>query len=432
MPMIIDWTSLQLWFFKYTEWLYAKFFLWDNIAQITVIIASFFLAILGNSYFRRFIVAQSQNQNLVGSIRKLFETINLFSWAILWVLELGIATLIYKLINWPSQIIDVMALLIIYWILIRAIFSLVKNPLISKLLAMIVFIIVALNVIGWLDPTMQILEKLTFNLGNLKISILSFVKGIISLGCLLWFATVISEILQKRIQKLTTLAPTVQVLIGKLVKVVLVIFAFVFTLSYVGLDLTTLAVFSGAVGVGIGLGLQKLVSNLVSGFILLLDKSIKPGDIIEVGDSFGLISSLGARYVAIRTRRGKEILIPNEDLVTRPVINWSYTDKLLRVEVPFPVAGKSDLHQVIEQAIACAASCSRALRQPKPQCYVIGFGEKYVNLNLQFWINDPHNGVTNVRGEVMLALWDKFREHRISFPFDTGELPGDTAIKSST
>jgi small-conductance mechanosensitive channel len=221
---------------------------------------------------------------------------------------------------------------------------------------------------------------------------------------------------------LSELTPAMQVLTSKLVRFSLITLAVVLALGSVGIDLTALAVFSGAVGVGIGLGLQKVVSNLVSGVILLVDRSIKPGDVIEMEGTYGWITSLNARYVSLATRDGKELLIPNEDLITGRVTNWWYTSDLIRQSVHVGVSYESDLHLAMRLAVDAAGAVSRILEVPKPACLLKEFGDSAVNLELRFWIQDPANGTANVRSEVMLRIWDLFREHGIEFPFPQRDL----------
>ena len=173
----------------------------------------------------------------------------------------------------------------------------------------------------------------------------------------------------------------------------------------------------GAIGLGIGFGMQKVVSNLVSAIILLLDKSIKPGDVISVGETFGWITGLGARYVSVVTREGKEHLIPNEDLITGQVVNWSHSSDLVRLDIPFGVAYDSDPHLVREIAKSAVGDVKRIVKIPNPQCHIVGFGDSSVDLKLRFWIRDPSAGLTNVRGDAYLALWDALKENNIEIPF---------------
>ena len=174
-------------------------------------------------------------------------------------------------------------------------------------------------------------------------------------------------------------------------------------------------------------GLQKVVSNLVSGIIILLDKSIKPGDVISLGETFGWINSLGARYVSVVTRDGKEYLIPNEDLITGQVVNWSHSNAYVRLDIHFGTAYHDDPHKVRQIAIEAAQSVDRVLSFKPPVCHIVGFGDSSVDYILRFWIEDPTGGLTNIRGNVYLALWDAFQAHEISIPFPQREvtvLPG--------
>ena len=199
--------------------------------------------------------------------------------------------------------------------------------------------------------------------------------------------------------------------------------AFLAGVSALGIDLTGLAVLSGAIGVGIGFGLQKVVSNLVSGVIILLDKSIKPGDVISLGETFGWINALGARYVSVVTRDGKEYLIPNEDLITGQVVNWSHSNEFVRLDIYFGTAYHDDPHDVRRIAIEAAETVDRVLSYPRrPVCHIVGFGDSSVDYILRFWISDPTGGLTNVRGAVYLALWDAFRENGVSIPFPQREV----------
>jgi small-conductance mechanosensitive channel len=227
---------------------------------------------------------------------------------------------------------------------------------------------------------------------------------------------------EQRVARSSDLTPSFRVLIGKLAKIALVIAAGAVALTAVGVDLTALTVFSGAVGVGIGFGLQKVVSNFVSGVIILLDKSIKPGDTISLGETFGWIRDLRARFVSVVTRDGREYLIPNEDFITQQVINWSFSDELVRLDVEFGVSYDANPHQVSEIAINAAMSVGRVEASRRPVCWMTAFGESSLDFVLRFWIHDPQQGLTNVRGKVLLALWDALTEAGIEIPFPQRDL----------
>ncbi|MCZ6859495.1 MAG: mechanosensitive ion channel, partial [Alphaproteobacteria bacterium] len=198
-------------------------------------------------------------------------------------------------------------------------------------------------------------------------------------------------------------------------------------LNSIGIDLTALAVFSGAVGLGIGFGLQKVISNLISGVILLMDKSVKPGDVIAIGDTFGWINTLSARYVSVITRDGIEHLIPNEELISQRVENWSYSNTLVRFRMPIGISYDSDVVNAMALTVEAAKMVERVRDDPAPVCRLMNFGDNAIELELRIWISDPQAGVANVRSEVLLNIWTMFNENGIEFPYTQRDLH----IKSS-
>ncbi len=214
----------------------------------------------------------------------------------------------------------------------------------------------------------------------------------------------------------------VQILLYRLGSIVLVSACVVIVLHYLGLDLTVFALFGGALGLGLGFGLQKIFANLVSGFILLGDKSIKPGDVIQLKDTYGWINFLGSRYVSVVTRDGIEHLIPNENLITGEVINWSYSQNLVRLRVPVGVAYGSDLEKARELMLAAAADTLRVLKDPKPAYLITGLGDNAVNLEVRVWINDPQNGIASVKSDLFRGILQRFRDHGIEMPYPQRDM----------
>jgi len=212
------------------------------------------------------------------------------------------------------------------------------------------------------------------------------------------------------------------VLAAKLARISLITLAILIALSSVGIDLTALAVFGGALGVGLGFGLQKIFSNLVSGIILLLDKSIKPGDVISLGTTFGWINHLGLRYTSVITRDGMEHLIPNEELITQRVENWSFSNKLVRLRAPVGVSYHSDIRLAMQLCLDAAKMSPRVQLDPEPKVQLLGFGDNSVNLEIRFWVDDPEQGRANITSEILLAVWDSFHEHGIEIPFPQRDL----------
>lgn len=322
--------------------------------------------------------------------------------------------------GWP--LVGIAADLVALWLVLRMSTELLRDALVARLITTVACLIVALDLLGLLAPTENALDSMALTLGTLRLSLLLVAKAAIVVALLLWAATALSRLIARRLQHVAGLSRSIQLLVANLIRIVLVTLALVIGLNTVGIDLTAFTVFSGAIGVGVGFGLQKIVSNFVSGIILLTESSIKPGDVIEVGDTFGNVVSLGARYAAVRGRDGKEYLIPNENLITNQVINWSYSSPQVRIDAAFGVGYQSDLRAVRALAIAAARQIPRVLADPAPVCHVTAFGDSSVALVLRFWIEDPEHGVTNVKGDVLLALWETFRDHGVELPFPQRDL----------
>lgn len=343
---------------------------------------------------------------------------------ILYILMLAVALAAMRGLTWPSRsyLIYVALILAFAWLVISVLSRAIRSRALGRLLAVGVWTYVAISIFGVNEQVADFLDSLGFSAGQLRISVLLVLKAAVMMSLTLWLAISLGSFLDNRVQRSEELTPSLRVLIGKLLKIMLIAVAAVVALSSLGIDLTAFTVFSGAVGVGIGFGLRAVASNLISGIIILLDRSIKPGDTISLGETFGWIRELRARFVSVITRDGREYLIPNEDFITREVINWSFSDELVRLDVEFGVSYDSDAHQVSALAIEAAASVERVVPAKAPVCWMTAFGDSSLSFILRFWINDPQNGLTNIRGKVLLALWDKFKEHGIEVPYPHREI----------
>jgi len=291
-----------------------------------------------------------------------------------------------------------------------------------RIITTTLFVFAALHILGLLDDVSIFLDAQSVKLGSVRISILDIIKGFFAMVLCFWLAGIFAKIAGKRIAGVTEIAPRMQVLLSKLMSVGLYVLAVMLTLGVMGVDLAALTVFGGALALGLGFGLQKVVSNLVSGIILLLDKSIEPGDVVEIGDTYGWVNALNLRYASVITRDNKEHLIPNEDLITQPVINWSFSSELVRVRAPIGISYDSDVRLAIKLAKEAAAKIDRVVEQPAPVCNLLGFGDSTVDLELRFWINDPTNGVGNIRSQVLLEVWDSFKDSGVQFPFPQRDI----------
>ena len=281
---------------------------------------------------------------------------------------------------------------------------LVKNAFLRRTVTWGLWIYITLYYLGLIDAFSAFLDGLAVEFGDFRLSVLAIVKALVATALLFTVARLISTTVSARIHANKEISPSMQVLGVKALQFILYTAVFFLGLKAVGFDLTGLTFLSGAIGIGIGFGLQKVVSNLVSGIIILIDKSVKPGDVISLGDTFGWINALGARYVSVVTRDGREYLIPNEDLITGQVVNWSHSNNLVRLEIFFGTAYSDDPHKVRELAGAAAKTVDRVLVSRAPVCHVVGFGDSTVDYVLRFWINDPTGGLTNIRGKGHLDL----------------------------
>ena len=331
---------------------------------------------------------------------------------------------IMQAMTWPSRsyMLSILAQLALAWLVITVVTRFIGNAFLRGLVRYAGWAWVTLSIIGYTRETQEILQSASIDLGEMSLSLWTVIQAITVIGLLMFAARFISVTSSARIRQNRDISPSMQVLAVKILQIVLYGSALVIGLRAVGVDLTGLAVLSGAIGVGLGFGLQKVVSNLVSGVIILLDKSIKPGDVISIGETFGWINSLGARYVSITTRDGKEFLIPNEDLITGQVVNWSHSNDFVRLDIFFGTAYGNDPHLVRKIAIEAAAGVDRVLSSTPPVCHIVGFGDSSVDYILRFWIRDPTAGLTNIRGNVYLALWDAFQDHEITIPFPQREV----------
>ena len=339
--------------------------------------------------------------------------------------------------TWPSRsyLLAVAAKLAFAWLIIRLITSVIRNAFIVRLVSLSAWTLAALSIIGQLNPVVEALDSVSIVLGGLRLTPLLLIKFGALLLLALWLTNLASNFIEGRITRSNDLTPSIQVLLVKMIRIGLMVFAITIAISTVGIDLSALAVFTGAVGVGIGIGLQKIVANFVSGIILLADKSVKPGDLVTIGDSSGRISAMKTRYISVAAGDGREFLIPNEDLVTQKVVNWTYTDKNTLVKVGFGTNYDADPRLVCKLAVDIAAAAPRAIKSKPPNCILTEFAEAGMKFSLTFWIADP-DGMDNVKSEVMLALWDAFKRDGIRVPYPVreirirgGALPVETAVE---
>jgi small-conductance mechanosensitive channel len=292
--------------------------------------------------------------------------------------------------------------------------------------------IVALALLGWLDEIESALSRVSLVPGRSQFSLWALLKGLVVVTAFVVVASLIAGATERYLMRLEQVAVSTRVGVSKFTSFLLIGLGLLLGINAAGVDITTLNVLFGAVGLGLGLGLQAVASNFVSGFVLLMDKSIKPGDVISftsanTGDNtgssnFGWVQELRGRYVVVRDRDGVDTLVPNQNLITSPFINWSYSDQRVRIRLPVTVSYDDDPEVALQLLLEAAEGHPRILRDPAPVTRLISFEDNGMRLEVRFWIADPVNGVNNVRSDVNRAIWRIFRAHGVHIPVPQRDL----------
>jgi small-conductance mechanosensitive channel len=294
---------------------------------------------------------------------------------------------------------------------------------------LLIWLAIAAEYLGWLDPIINTLDNLGIAAGKTRISVWSVLKLLFILTLFMLVALWISRWVERRVKKLSNVALSTRIGISKFANAVLIGLSILIGLNAAGVDLTALTVLTGAIGLGLGFGLQSIAANFVSGFVLLMDRSIKPGDVISLSgqsgtstENFGWVQELRGRYVVVRDRDGIEMLVPNQQLISNAVINWSYTDPRIRLKLPIRISYRDDPELALQILLTACKGQPRVLPEPAPVSRLMQFGDSGIELELRFWISDPQEGVNNVRSEVNRAIWRLFKEHKITIPVAQHEI----------
>jgi small-conductance mechanosensitive channel len=393
-------------------WLSANVFVPDNAIQLAALVATLGAAVLLARPVTP-VLARLRAQRPLATLLGIVEPLLL---PLFWLALLLLAILIANVAAWPHHVLEIGATLLSAWIAIRLASRLVANPVWSKVIAWTFWGIAALNILNLLEPIIAVLEAAVLPIPGVRISVYLIIKVVIAVALLLLIANHLIGLLETRMRTSRAFSPSTQVLFMKTVKATSIVIATWFGISSLGIDLTAIAVLGGAIGLGAGFGLQRVISNMVSGVVLLLDKSIRPGDVISVSGTYGWVTALGGRYVSVVTRDGVEHLIPNETLITERVENWTHTNSHTRLKIPVRVHYETDVHKAIDICVRAACGIERVLEQPECKCLLVAFGENGLELEVRIWIGDAHNGVQNVKSAVLLKIWEMFREAGIRVP----------------
>jgi small-conductance mechanosensitive channel len=340
----------------------------------------------------------------------------------------------------PVQLLDLAVPLLTSLATIRTMVYLLRKtfrpgPLVKaweNLIATSIWIVVALHLLGWLHAVLEGLDDMAIQIGGNRVSVLAVIKLVLAVALLWVLALWLARLIENRVSRADYVNVGMQVALVKLSKFVLLVLAFLLALNAVGIDLTALTVFGGALGVGLGFGLQRIASNFISGFIVLFDRSIRPGDVITIGEKFGWVQELRARYVVVKDRDGVERLIPNEMLITNEVINWSFSDRNVRLKIPVSISYKDDPVQALALLRKAAVANPRVLADPEPATRLMAFGDSGIQLELRVWIQDPEAGLANVRSDINLAIWAAFKAAGITIPYPQRDLHIRSGLEALT
>ena len=392
-----------------------------------------FAAILPAAFFgprlRKLIQSQVAPRAPYGMLRRAANAFAHLATPIALYLVLQAAVVALQAAGSSTGLISAAVSLLAAWIVIRLVTLVIRSPFWSRVAFYVIWPLAALDAFGVLDDVIRQLEAFSFPLGTDEngvlqtFSALDLFRTLAVFGVLFWGARVLSHLITGRINAIDELTISFKALLSKILNVLLPIVALIAALQIVGFPFGTLAIFGGAIGLGIGLGMQRTVSNFFAGFTLIADKSIKPGDVIEVAGTYGWVTAMNSRYVTLRTRDGMAHLVPNDKFIEDGVVNWSHDDRVVRLHAPFGVSyGTQDLRALARRCEETALTVNRVLKSPAPRCNLMEFGDNSINFDLRFWINDPANGSANVRSDVFMAIWDLLNEMNIEVPFPQRDL----------
>ena len=393
--------------------------------QLAVIVAALLIAFFLNRRWQAFVLRRLGEGERAGLRRFALRSSGLVVFPLLMLLFIVIGRGLLVQLAVHTPVLDILMPLLASLAFIRFIvFALRRayspSPVLKAMengIAGIIWAAVALYLLGWLPDVIAALDNVSMKLGDTRISLLSILKFCFTAGVFVVAARWIVQWIERKARSSAALSATMQVGLAKFSSVVLYTVAILIALNTVGIDLTTLTIFGGALGVGVGFGLQRIASNFISGFILLFDRSIKPGDVISVREQFGWVVALHARYIVVRDRDGVETLIPNENLITSEVTNWSYSDRNVRIKLPISISYGDDPELAMQLMVTAAEASDRVLADPAPVARLVAFGDNGIELELRLWIVDPEMGMVNVRSDVNLAMWKAFKEAGITIPF---------------
>ncbi len=403
----------------------------EIMAEVIAVIMAAILAVALASYIKRYLRPLAARSDLGRWPRQLIIAGMVLAPSFFGIVIILGVRVLFGTVNLPTSLIDTAMGLVTVLVLVRLgvhvlSVSLGPNSWIRSWELRITFVIwaaIAMQLLGWFDGLERTLDGVDLVPGRAKFSLWQLLKGIVVLAGFLIVTSLVARTIERRVMKLEGIAISTRIGISKFSTFALLTIGVLLGINASGVDLTTLTVLTGAIGLGLGFGLQAITSNFVSGFVLLLDKSIKPGDVISFTgttgtstENFGWVQELRGRYIVVRDRDGVETLVPNQNLITNSVINWSYSDQRVRIRLPVMVSYKDDPELALQVLLDAAAHHPRILKDPGPVSRLMSFENYGMRVEVRFWIRDPMNGVNNVRSDVNREIWRLFKKHGITIP----------------
>jgi small-conductance mechanosensitive channel len=350
-----------------------------------------------------------------------------------WLLFIWFSQVLFKALTIPANFLHMALNMVIAVLVVRLASFYIKSTFWSRFVYVVCVVFIFLRIFKLWQPTVKLLESMTIRLGKISISVWGLTEAVIVFIVLLAAAGVVNRFIAQWLMSSTKLTYADRTLLQRVIKAATLTVVILISLGAAGIHVAAIAVTGGAIGLGIGVGLQRIGSNLISGIMLLISKPIRHGDVIgfeksSSGAGWGWITDMNLNYVHVATRKGTSLLIPNEVFITQNIENLSYDDTNLRLEIPFGIAYESDLNQAKTLALSAAASIDRILKIPEPKCLVMEYGDSTVNLELRVWIDDPKNGMHNVSDAVLMAVWDSFHANGIEIAFPQRDLHIKSAV----
>ena len=408
-----------------------------SLGQLAVVLCAAVSAAFAGTVIRRRWRASSAYAGPGDATRTLLETATLLAPALIALLLVLALRAVFAMRALPIALLDLSLRLIATLVMVRLAFFLLRLLLgpnswfraIESRAATIVWLVIGFQQVGWFNRIETTLDSIDLLPGKASLSVWDLLKGLVVITAFVLIASLVARAVEARVMAVRNVALSTRIGISKFVYFLLLALGVLLGIRAAGVDLTALTVITGAIGIGLGFGLQAISSNFVSGFVLLMDRSIKPGDVISFTghtgtstENFGWVQELRGRYVVVRDRDGVDTLVPNQNLITNPVINWSYSDRRVRLKLPVRISYRDDPEEALQVLLQAAACNARILGEPAPVSRLMQFSDHGMDLELRFWIADPENGVNNVRSDVNRAIWRLFKEHGITIPVAQREV----------